>query len=79
MSHASDPATAGSQFFILLADDASLNGGYTAFGEVTEGEGMEVVEAISEEPGEPFGIEGGVKPAEVQHVIACWVEQRPTT
>ncbi len=77
MSHASDPATAGSQFFILLADDASLDGRYTAFGEVREG--MEVVEAISEEPGEPYGVEGGVKPAEVQHVIACWVEQRPTT
>jgi len=77
MSHATDSATAGSQFFILLAEDASLDGRYTAFGEVAEG--MEVVEAISEQPGEPYNVEGGVRPAEAQHVIACWVEQRPTT
>ncbi len=76
MSHTSDPASAGSQFFILLTDDASLDGRYTAFGKVVEG--LEVVEAIAEQPGEPYRVEGGVKPAEVQHVIVCWVEQRPT-
>lgn len=77
MSRTSDPASAGSQFFILLADDPSLDDQYTAFGRVVEG--LEVVEAISEQPGEPYPIEGGVKPAEAQHVIACWIEQRPTT
>ena len=77
MSHTSAPASAGSQFFILLADDASLDGQYTAFGRVVEG--LEVVEAISEQPGKPYPIEGGVKPADAQHVIACWIERRPPT
>ena len=42
------PDSAGSQFFICLADQLSLTGKYTIFGEVTSG--MEVVDAIGETP-----------------------------
>ena len=38
------PDTGGSQFFVTLAPQPHLDGGYTAFGEVTSG--MEVVERI---------------------------------
>lgn len=76
MSRASDPSTAGSQFFILLTEESALDGNYTAFAEVLEG--IEVVDAIAERQGEPFPAEGGVRPDEDQHVIACWLEQRPS-
>jgi cyclophilin family peptidyl-prolyl cis-trans isomerase len=38
--------TNGSQFFITYAETPDLNGGYTIFGEVTEG--MEIVESLTE-------------------------------
>jgi len=44
MARSSDPDSAGSQFFIMVADAPSLDGQYSAFGKVTEG--MEVVDAI---------------------------------
>ena len=44
MARSSDPDSAGSQFFIMVADAPSLDGQYSAFGTVTEG--IEVVEAI---------------------------------
>ena len=44
MARAQDPDSAGSQFFICVADADFLDGQYTAFGEVTEG--MEVVDKI---------------------------------
>ena len=37
MARAQDPDSAGSQFFICVADSAFLNKQYTAFGEVTSG------------------------------------------
>ena len=40
--------SAGSQFFIMHADSPSLDGGYAAFGRVTEG--MEVVDKIAATP-----------------------------
>lgn len=46
MARANDPNSASSQFFIMHATDASLNGNYAAFGTVTSG--MEVVDAICE-------------------------------
>jgi cyclophilin family peptidyl-prolyl cis-trans isomerase len=73
----SDPNGAGSQFFILLDAYEGLDGEYTAFGNVIEG--MSTVEAIAEQPGNPIGVEGGVKPDDDQHVIACWLEQRPSS
>ena len=44
MARASDPDSAGSQFFIVTTDSPFLDGQYTVFGEVTEG--MEAVDKI---------------------------------
>jgi peptidyl-prolyl cis-trans isomerase B (cyclophilin B) len=44
MARGPDPNSAGSQFFVMLADDMSLNGKYTAFGRVARG--MDVVDRI---------------------------------
>jgi peptidyl-prolyl cis-trans isomerase B (cyclophilin B) len=48
MARAADPDSAGSQFFICVADTPFLDGQYTVFGEVSEG--MEVVDQIVSEP-----------------------------
>ena len=45
MARAQDPDSAGSQFFICVDDATFLNGEYTAFGKVLEGQ--EVADAIS--------------------------------
>lgn len=45
MARAMNPDSAGSQFFIMHANAASLDGQYAAFGAVIEG--MEVVDAIA--------------------------------
>ena len=44
MARPMDPDSAGSQFFIMVADAPHLDGGYAAFGKVTEG--MDVADAI---------------------------------
>ena len=44
MARTMDPDSAGSQFFIMVADAPHLDGGYAAFGKVTEG--METADAI---------------------------------
>ncbi len=44
MARAADPNSADSQFFIMLAESAHLDGNYTAFGKVIEG--MEFVDKI---------------------------------
>ncbi|MEV5029074.1 peptidylprolyl isomerase [Paenibacillus sp. LPE1-1-1.1] len=44
MARTNDPDTAGSQFFIMVADAPSLDNEYAAFGKVTEG--MEAVDEI---------------------------------
>lgn len=44
MARSSDPNSAGSQFFIMLAAASHLDGQYAAFGKVIEG--MDVVDAI---------------------------------
>ncbi len=44
MARAQDPNSAGSQFFIMVADSTQLDGDYAAFGKVTEG--MEAVDKI---------------------------------
>ena len=48
MARAAHPDSAGSQFFICVADAAFLDGQYTVFGEVTEG--MDVVDEIVAKP-----------------------------
>lgn len=45
MARASNPDSAGSQFFIMHADAPYLDGNYAAFGEVVEG--MDVVDEIA--------------------------------
>ena len=45
MARSTDPNSAGSQFFICVADSPWLNGQYTAFGKVTVGQ--EIADAIS--------------------------------
>jgi len=44
MARGRDPDSAGSQLFVMLADDKGLNGQYTAFGRVVSG--MDVVDRI---------------------------------
>ena len=44
MARSDDPNSANSQFFITTADAGSLDGQYTAFGEVVSG--MDVVDKI---------------------------------
>jgi peptidyl-prolyl cis-trans isomerase B (cyclophilin B) len=48
MARTADPNSAGSQFFICVADAAFLNKQYTVFGEVVSG--MEVVDKIVSQP-----------------------------
>ncbi len=48
MARASDPDSAGSQFFIVHEDSLFLDGSYAAFGQVLEG--MDVVDAIAATP-----------------------------
>jgi peptidyl-prolyl cis-trans isomerase B (cyclophilin B) len=48
MARSASPDSAGSQFFICVAEAAFLDGQYTAFGEVTSG--MEVVDKIVSQP-----------------------------
>lgn len=48
MARAQDPNSAGSQFFICVADASFLNGQYTVFGEVVSG--MDVVDRIVNAP-----------------------------
>ena len=44
MARAMDPNSAGSQFFVMVADAPHLDGQYAAFGKITEG--MEVAQDI---------------------------------
>jgi peptidyl-prolyl cis-trans isomerase B (cyclophilin B) len=48
MARSANPDSAGSQFFICLADASFLNGKYTAFGKLIKGE--DVLEKIGEVP-----------------------------
>ena len=48
MARSQDPDSAGSQFFICLAEANFLDGQYTAFGELIEGE--DILENIGNTP-----------------------------
>ncbi len=48
MARSGEPDSAGSQFFICVADAAFLDGQYSVFGEVISG--MEVVDKIVSQP-----------------------------
>ena len=51
MARSADPNSAGSQFFICLADTSHLDGQYTAFGKATD-DSLEVVQKIGATPTE---------------------------
>ena len=51
MARSGHPDSAGSQFFICVADAPNLNKNYTVFGEVASG--MEVVDKIVSQPRDP--------------------------
>jgi cyclophilin family peptidyl-prolyl cis-trans isomerase len=63
----SSPDSAGNQFFVVLADQPSLTGKFTIFGEVTAG--MDVVDRIGDTPVE------GDKP--VKRIVIQKVTIRP--
>lgn len=65
MARSNDPDSASSQFFIMQADNESLDGNYAAFGTVTSG--MEVVDAIAQKA-EPTDNNGTIE-ADQQPVI----------
>jgi peptidyl-prolyl cis-trans isomerase B (cyclophilin B) len=48
------PDSAGAQFFIVLADQPSLGGQFTVFGQVSDG--MEILQTISETPIDAAGV-----------------------
>ncbi len=48
MARSGHPDSAGSQFFIMVHDAQHLDGGYAAFGKITEG--LDVVDEIVESP-----------------------------
>ena len=52
MARAMDPNSAGSQFFVMVADAPHLDGQYAAFGKVTEG--MEAADKIVAAPTNPM-------------------------
>jgi peptidyl-prolyl cis-trans isomerase B (cyclophilin B) len=58
------PDSAGSQFFIVLADQPTLDGQYTVFGHVSDG--MEVLQKISETPVDEKGL--ATERVEIRHV-----------
>ena len=58
------PDSAGSQFFIVLADQPTLDNQYTVFGHVSDG--MEVLQKISETPVDEKGL--ATERVEIKHV-----------
>ncbi len=64
------PDTAGSQFFICVVDQPSLDGRYTAFGRVVEG--IRVVEKISEQP-----IDDKNRARERIEIVRVTIRERP--
>jgi peptidyl-prolyl cis-trans isomerase B (cyclophilin B) len=66
----------GSQFFILLADDPSLDGRFSAFGEVIEG--IEAAERIAARPGDPYPPDaGGFRPRTPVPLERCRIDSTP--
>ena len=52
MARASDPNSAGSQFFVMVAKAPHLDGQYTVFGEVSKG--LDVVDRIQQMPTDKY-------------------------
>jgi peptidyl-prolyl cis-trans isomerase B (cyclophilin B) len=69
MARAMDPDSAGSQFFIMVADAPHLDGDYAAFGKVIEG--METVDKIVSAERDMWD-----KPLEDQQIATIRVEEK---
>ncbi|WP_295360558.1 peptidylprolyl isomerase [uncultured Pseudoramibacter sp.] len=67
MARAMDPNSAGSQFFIMVADAPHLDGDYAGFGKVTEG--MDVVDQIVSAERDMWD-----KPLEDQRIVTIRIE-----
>jgi peptidyl-prolyl cis-trans isomerase B (cyclophilin B) len=72
MARTQSPDSAGSQFFIMVAENTGLDGKYSAFGKVIYG--MKVVDAIVGQPGTPIPGAGGVNPTEHQVIEKVSIE-----
>lgn len=75
MARSSDPNSAGSQFFIMVADYPSLDGKYSAFGKVVEG--MDVVDAIVRTGPTDRTANGKVGPQEAVEITKVSVAKWP--
>ena len=69
MAHGDDPASANTSFFIVTGIASSLDGNYTAFGQVVAG--MDVVEAIEAVP------VNGEEPVDRVEVSSVRIEKVP--
>ena len=63
--------TNGSQFFITVAPYPSLNGGYTVFGQVIEGQ--EVADKISEVPRDEANGDRPLTPVKISRIVVTRV------
>jgi len=68
MANSGSPDTAGSQFFICLADLQQLNGGYTTFGKLIKGD--DVLEKIAKTPVGPNSQGENSKPLQRVELIS---------
>ena len=66
MARSSDPNSASSQFFIMVADYPSLDGKYSVFGQVTKG--MDVANKIVNAPKEKGNDERPVNPVTIDSI-----------
>ena len=73
MARASNPDSAGSQFFIMHEDALYLDGSYAAFGKVLSG--MEIVDAICANTS--VGYNGAVNPADQPVILSIREIEKP--
>ena len=77
MARSKHPDSAGSQFFICLADARFLDGQYTAFGELIAGD--DVLEKLGNTPTGPNASGENSKPLERAGVESIAITKTPRT
>lgn len=75
MARSSDPNSAGSQFFIMVADYPSLDGKYSAFGKVVQG--MDVVDEIVKTGSADRSANGKVAPKDAVEITKATIVKWP--